>query len=110
MTGGGLEKIEDRYQLVFGQKFEGPYAHGSTTFQVYTSQVRSFDIDYDFAAGTLSYSDIEVAPAGGDPSRFRRRDLNVFQFFHPTIRAAPPRAPLHWLASFTMASVCGLCH
>ncbi len=83
VTGGGLEKIGDRYQLVFGQKFEGPYAHGSTTFQVYTSQVRSFDIDYDFTAGTLSYSDIDVAPSGGDPSRFRRRDLNVFPILSP---------------------------
>ena len=83
VTGGGLEKIGDRYQLVFGQKFEGPYAHGSTTFQVYTSQVRSFDIDYDFTAGTLSYSDIDIAPSGGDPSRFRRRDLNVFPILSP---------------------------
>jgi len=83
VTGGGLEKIGDRYQLVFGQKFEGPYAHGSTTFQVYTSQVRSFNIDYNFAAGTLSYRDSYVAPAGGDPSRFRRRDLNVFPILSP---------------------------
>ena len=83
VTGGGLEKTGDRYQLVFGQKFEGPYAHGSTTFQVYTSQVRSFDIDYNFAAGTLSYSDIDIAPSGGDPSRFRRRDLNVFPILSP---------------------------
>ena len=83
VTGGGLEKIGDRYQLVFGQKFEGPYAHGSTTFQVYTSQVRSFDIDYDFTNGTLSYSNVDIAPSGGDPSRFRRRDLNVFPILSP---------------------------
>ena len=83
VTGGGLEKTGDRYQLVFGQKFEGPYAHGSATSQVYTSQVRSFDIDYNFAAGTLSYSDIDIAPSGGDPSRFRRRDLNVFPILSP---------------------------
>jgi hypothetical protein len=85
VTGGGLEKIEDRYQLVFGQKFEGPYAHGSTTFQVYTSQVRSFDIDYDFANGTLSYSTDSnmINPSGGDPNRFRRRDLNVFPILSP---------------------------
>ena len=83
VTGGGLEKIGDRYQLVFGQNFEGPYAHGSASSQVYTSQVRSFDIDYNFAAGTLSYSDAYVAPAGGDPSRFRRRDLNVFPILSP---------------------------
>jgi len=85
VTGGGLEKIEDRYQLVFGQKFEGPYAHGSTTFQVYTSQVRSFDIDYDFVNGSLSYSTDSnmINPSGGDPSRFRRRDLNVFPILSP---------------------------
>ncbi len=85
VTGGGLEKIGDRYQLVFGQKFEGPYAHGSTTFQVYTSQVRSFDIDYDFANGTLSYSTDSnmINPSGGDPNRFRRRDLNVFPILSP---------------------------
>ena len=83
VTGGGLEKTGDRYQLIFGQNFEGPYAHGSATSQVYTSQVRSFDIDYNFAAETLSYSDTYVAPAGGDPSRFRRRDLNVFPILSP---------------------------
>ena len=83
VTGGGLEKIGDRYQLIFGQKFEGPYAHGSTTFQVYTSQIRSFDIDYDFTNGTLSYSNVDIAPSGGDPSRFRRRDLNVFPILSP---------------------------
>ena len=83
VTGGGLEKTGDRYQLIFGQNFEGPYAHGSASSQVYTSQVRSFDIDYNFAAETLSYSDTYVAPAGGDPSRFRRRDLNVFPILSP---------------------------
>lgn len=81
VTGGGLEKIGDRYQLIFGQNFMGPYTPGSNG--VYTSQVRSFDVAVDFAAGTLSYSNASVSPSGGDPSLYRRRDLNVFPSLVP---------------------------
>jgi hypothetical protein len=81
VTGGGLEKLGDRYQLIFGQNFEGPYIPGRNG--VYTSQVRSFEVSYDFAAGTLSYSTPSVSPAAGDPSLYRRRDLNVFPALVP---------------------------
>jgi len=78
VTGGGMFEVNGQTQLVFGQKFEGAYDHGQS-YQKYTSQVRTFEIDYDHANGTLSYSKPEIHPAGGDPTQFRRRDLNTFQ-------------------------------
>ena len=78
VTGGGLEKVPetDPYQFVFGQNFEGGYTPGSNG--VYTSQVRSFDVSYDMGSGVLDYSSESASPFGGDPTSFRRRDLNVF--------------------------------
>ena len=71
----------DSEQLIFGQNFEGPYIPGRNG--VYTSQVRSFDVAYDFSSGTLSYSNAAVSPSGGDPGLYRRRDLNVFPSLSP---------------------------
>ena len=84
VTGGGLERVsqqDDRYQLIFGQNFEGGYTPGSNG--VYTSQIRSFDITYDMTSGTLAYDNETVSPVGGDPTSFRRRDLNVFPILSP---------------------------
>jgi hypothetical protein len=84
VTGGGLERVsqqDDRYQLIFGQNFEGGYTPGSNG--VYTSQIRSFDITYDVTSGTLAYDNETVSPVGGDPTSFRRRDLNVFPILSP---------------------------
>ena len=84
VTGGGLERVsqhDDRYQLIFGQNFEGGYTPGSNG--VYTSQIRSFDITYDMTSGTLAYDNETVSPFGGDPTSFRRRDLNVFPIIAP---------------------------
>jgi hypothetical protein len=77
VTGGGMFEVAGQTQLIFGQKYEGRYLHDGS-YQKYTSQVRTFDIDYDHTAGTLRYSNGAVDPAGGDPSQFRRRDLNTF--------------------------------
>ena len=81
VTGGSLNRLGDNYLLVFGQNFEGPYTPGSNG--VYTSQVRSFEIAYDYDAGTLAYTNLGVSPSGGDPSLYRRRDLNVFPSLAP---------------------------
>ena len=78
VTGGGMYEINGKTHIVFGQMFEGPY-DPSQSYQKYTSQVRSFEIDYDHAAGALGYDSSTVSPAGGDPTQFRRRDLNTFQ-------------------------------
>ena len=77
VTGGGMFEIDGKTQLVFGQLYDGPYLNDGS-FQKYTSQIRTFDIEYDHAAGTLDYSSAAIHPSGGDPSRFRRRDLNTF--------------------------------
>lgn len=77
VTGGGMFEVAGQTQLIFGQMYEGPYLHDGS-YQKYTSQVRSFDINYDHGAGSLSYSNGAVDPTGGDPSQFRRRDLNTF--------------------------------
>lgn len=82
VTGGSMQELDGRYFLVFGQNFEGPYTPG--TNGAYTSQVRGFDISYDFASGALSYDNVSVSPSGGDPSQFRRRDLNVFPILSPS--------------------------
>ncbi len=82
VTGGGLHQLGDRFFLVFGQNFAGPYIPGRNG--VYTSQVRGFDIVYDMARGTLSYENVLASPAGGDPSLFRRRDLNTFSILTPS--------------------------
>jgi len=76
VTGGGMFEVDGQTQLIFGQMFEGAYDHGGA-YQKYTSQVRTFEIDYDHTAGTLAYSNAAVHPAGGDPTQFQRRDLNT---------------------------------
>lgn len=77
VTGGGMYEINGATQIVFGQQYEGPYLHDGS-YQKYTSQVRTFQIDYDHVAGTLNYFNAEVHPDGGDPTQFMRRDLNAF--------------------------------
>ena len=77
LPGAACFEVAGQTQLIFGQKYEGRYLHDGS-YQKYTSQVRTFDIDYDHTAGTLRYSNGAVYPAGGDPSQFRRRDLNTF--------------------------------
>ena len=77
VTGGGMYELGGKTHIVFGQLFNGPYS-GDDGYQKYTSQIRSFEIDYDHGTGSLSFSNPTVTPNGGDPSQFRRRDFNTF--------------------------------
>lgn len=84
VTGGGMEKIGDHYQLVFGQDYEGryrPHFNG-----VYTRQVRRFRIENDAAGLRVP---VESRSATVPRDEFRRRDLNVLPFLE---RAADPAA------------------
>jgi len=77
VTGGGMFELDGTTHLIFGQLFKGPYS-GNNNHQKYSSQIRSFEIDYDHGAGSLAFSNTVVDPIGGDPSQFQRRDLNTF--------------------------------
>lgn len=71
VTGGGLERIGDEYQLIFGQNYEGayrPFLNG-----IYTQQVRRFKISSYQPLSVTAGSKLTTVP---NPD-FRRRDLNV---------------------------------
>lgn len=71
VTGGGLERIGDEYQLIFGQDYEGRYR---PMFDgVYTKQVRRFKVDFATGLSAPVASRITTVPQ----DVFRRRDLNV---------------------------------
>lgn len=71
VTGGGLERIGDEFQLIFGQNYSGryrPFIDG-----IYTKQVRRFKIDAAIGFSIPEESKIATVPNDA----FRRRDLNV---------------------------------
>lgn len=80
VTGGELLKGRNPNQalLIFGQDFAGAYTTGVTG--LYTSQVRSFDINYKPRTKELSY--ILNSVSKSDPNQFGRRDLNVVTQLH----------------------------
>jgi hypothetical protein len=78
VTGGGLERINDEYQLIFGQNYSGryrPFFDG-----VYTKQVRRFQIDL---SGALTVPETSKLPTAQNEA-FRRRDLNVVTILERT--------------------------
>jgi hypothetical protein len=72
VTGGSLERLENEYQLVMGQNYDGRYR---PLFNgVYTRQVRRFQVIQGPAGWTVPVeSMIATTPADA----YRRRDLNV---------------------------------
>lgn len=77
VTGGRLLKIYDTYNLVGGQKFEGPYNpmgpnHGPGFVQEYTNSVRRFKIIDD----GVNLSVVHL-PSFVDSDQLHRRDYNV---------------------------------
>lgn len=71
VTGGGLERIGDEYQLIFVQNYEGRYR--PMLDGVYTKQIRRFQVDFIDGLSAPVGSRIRTAPQDA----FRRRDLNV---------------------------------
>ena len=71
VTGGGLERIGDEYQLIFGQDYEGRYR--PMLDGVYTKQVRRFQVDFIDGFSAPVASRIGTVPQ----DVFRRRDLHV---------------------------------
>ncbi|MBK7035802.1 MAG: T9SS type A sorting domain-containing protein [Bacteroidetes bacterium] len=76
VTGGGLDKINNTYYLVGGQKFLGRYNpmgpdHGPGFIQEYTNQIRKFQISDD--GNTIT---IDHLPSITDAINLHRRDYN----------------------------------
>lgn len=74
VTGGHLKKLNDRFYLVGGHRFDGRYnAMGNPTYtQSYTNQIRNFSINN--SGNQLSYSNYTTVT---DPVHLRRRDYNL---------------------------------
>ena len=71
VTGGGLERIGEEYQLIFGQNYTGSYR--PMLNGVYTQQVRRFTIDF---SDGITIPEASKLPTLQNDA-FRRRDLNV---------------------------------
>lgn len=81
VTGGELTMLNERFFLVFGQRFDGQYrGFGGTDFtQKYTEEVRVFTLKSG-SLNILSYG----ASTSSDPDRpFHRRDGNVIEDVDP---------------------------
>lgn len=104
VTGGEMIRTatNDRVHLVFGQNFPGPYTGASSG--TYTSQVRSFTVDFTpspSGSASLSYAAIAATPEPGDDSRFRRRDLTIV----PSIGPDGTEGMIAYAGVFTGSSV-----
>lgn len=72
VTGGGLERIGDEYQLVFGQNYPGRYRPNFSG--TYTQSVRRFKVSGSGSSFSVpASSKLQTA----QDAAFRRRDLNV---------------------------------
>ncbi len=77
VTGGRLEKINNTYYLIGGQKFIGRYnpmgpTHGPGFFQEYTNAIRKFIINDDGTSITINH-----LPSFIDTVTLHRRDYNA---------------------------------
>ncbi len=81
VTGGDLIKLNGRFYLVFGQRFDGQYrAFGGTDFkQEYTEEVRVFTLKPN-SLDILSYG-ATTSPDSEHP--FHRRDGNIIEDVDP---------------------------
>ena len=79
VTGGGLNKIDDVYYLVGGQKFMGRYNPMGPNFgpgfeQEYTNEVRKFKLE---TSGGIS---VEILNSIHDEMHLHRRDYNLVPY------------------------------
>jgi hypothetical protein len=78
VTGGQLAVIDGRFILAFGQNFKGGYGDPDSVKQVYTGQVRSFEVVDDGKA--LKVRDVKRSPSQPNRTDYRRRDYNMLPF------------------------------
>jgi hypothetical protein len=84
VAGGALERVGDRFLLIFGHRYDGEYdPAGSVAQQEYSESVRAFHFDLadrEQPALTVRYLGQEppTEPLGRDPDNsYHRRDLTV---------------------------------
>ncbi len=81
ITGAHMQKLNNKFQIVFGHRFDGTYSHnqvGNFFTQTYNNSLRSFTINDD---GTnLSVSDFTEQT---DTNNFHRRDYNLVPQIFP---------------------------
>lgn len=80
VTGGYLGKIDDRFYLVGGHRFDGRYnpMGGPSYTQQYTNQIRIFS--FNNSESGLSFEHLE---SWNDPVHLRRRDYNLLPQIFP---------------------------
>jgi hypothetical protein len=82
ISGAHLKKLEDRFYLVFGHRFDGIYAvnNGNNAFyhQTYSNEIRSFTITDD--GQSLAIGDYQALR---DSIQFHRRDYNLVPQIFP---------------------------
>jgi len=82
VTGGGLQKLDDTFYLVFGQNYDKKYK-GAVTGK-YTDEVRRFKIRLTDTGPSISDYEAISDPMGrGAQSEYHRRDLNVAAAVRP---------------------------
>ncbi len=81
ITGSHMQKLNNKFHIVFGHRFDGTYSHnqvGNFFTQTYSNSLRSFTINDD---GTnLSVSDFTEQT---DTNNFHRRDYNLVPQIFP---------------------------
>ncbi|SIO03027.1 hypothetical protein [Algoriphagus halophilus] len=82
VTGGDLIKLNGRFYLVFGQRFDGQYrAFGGTDFtQEYTEEVRIFTLK----PGSLDILTYGTSTSPDPDQPFHRRDGNIIEDLDPS--------------------------
>lgn len=79
VTGGGLNKLDDKYYLVGGHKFMGRYnpmgpSHGPGFEQEYTDEIRKFSIEYNDPIS------VDIQDPIHDEMNLHRRDYNLVPY------------------------------
>jgi Secretion system C-terminal sorting domain len=80
VTGGGLEKLDSTYYLVFGHRFDGRYSSPPSSLftQQYTHEIRKFGIvDNGISLSLNNYTVVN------DTDLFHRRDFNLVPQIYP---------------------------
>jgi hypothetical protein len=101
VTGGQLAVIDGRFILAFGQNFKGGYGDPDDVKQVYTGEVRSFEVVDD--GNVLKVRDVKRSPSQPNRTDYRRRDYNMLPYID-TSGSKPKDALTAYAGVFTVTN------